>query len=82
MLSTRALSIKMLKYQKRIEQLNQEITSKAFMSAQKNLFLVFAVCLIFNNIRKIANSAVDIAETGVNRSFKGEFNFSFKMDNQ
>jgi phosphate uptake regulator len=67
------VSIKMPKYQERIEQLGQKITSKAFMEPQKNDQLVFAICSIFNNIRKIADSAVDIAETAINRAFKAEF---------
>jgi hypothetical protein len=43
------------------------------MEPQKNDQLVFAICSIFNNIRKIADSAVDIAETAINRAFKAEF---------
>jgi phosphate uptake regulator len=68
-----AVSFKMLKYQERIEQLGQEITSKAFMESQKTALLVFTIYSIFNNIRKIADCAIGIAETAVNRAFKAEF---------
>lgn len=67
-----AFYVKILEQQRRTEKLDQEITSKAFMGSQKSALLVFAICSIRNNIRKIADCAADIAETAVNRAFKAE----------
>jgi phosphate uptake regulator len=67
-----AFFVKILEQQQRIEKLDQEITPKAFMGDPKNAPLVFAICSIRDNIRKIADCAADIAETAVNRAFKAE----------
>jgi phosphate uptake regulator len=67
-----AFSGEISEQQRRIEKLDQEIASKAFMGNQKSALLVFAICSIRNNIRKIADCAADIAETAVNRAFKAE----------
>jgi phosphate uptake regulator len=67
------VSLKLLKYQERIEKLSQEITSKAFMSTQKTPLSVSVICSIFNSIIKIADHVMDIADTAVNRAFKAEF---------
>jgi phosphate uptake regulator len=67
-----AFSVKILEQQRRIEKLDQEITSKAFMGNQKSALLVVAICSIRDNIRKIADCAADMAETAVNRAFKAE----------
>jgi phosphate uptake regulator len=67
-----AFSVKILEQQQRIEKLDQEIASKALMGNQKSALLVFAICSIRDNIRKIADCAADIAETAVNRAFKVE----------
>ncbi len=63
-------SVEILKYQKRIEQLDQEIASKAFTGKQKNAELVCAICSIRDNIKRIADTATNIAEIAVNRAFK------------
>ena len=65
-------SVKIQEQQRRIEKLDQEIASKAFMGNQKSALLVFAICSIRDNIRKIADCAADIAEIAVNRAFKVE----------
>jgi uncharacterized protein Yka (UPF0111/DUF47 family) len=65
-----AFSVKIPEQQRRIEKLDQEITSKAFMGNQKSTLLICAICSIRDNIRKIADCAADIAETAVNRAFK------------
>ena len=65
-------SVKIQEQQRRIEKLDQEIASKAFMGNQKSALLVFAICSIRDNIRKIADCAADIAETAVNHAFKVE----------
>jgi phosphate uptake regulator len=59
-----------LKKQERIEQLDREIASKAFMGKQKNAELVCAICSIRDNIKRIADCAANIAEIAVNRAFK------------
>jgi phosphate uptake regulator len=63
-------SVEILKHQKRIEQLDQEIASKAFTGKQKNAELVCAICSIRDNIKRIADCAANIAEIAVNRAFK------------
>jgi len=63
-------SVELMKRQKRIEKLDIEITSKAFTGEQKTAELVCALCSIRDNIKKIAESAVNIAEIAVNRAFK------------
>jgi phosphate uptake regulator len=67
-----AFYVKILEQQRRIEKLDQEIASKAFMGNQRSALLVFAICSIRNNIKKIADCAADIAETAVNRVFEAE----------
>ncbi len=63
-------SVEIMKYQKRIEQLDQEIASKAFTGKKKNAELVCAICSIRDNIQRIADCAANIAEVAVNRAFK------------
>jgi phosphate uptake regulator len=65
-----AFSVKILEQQRRIEKLDQEIASKAFIGNQKSAQLVFAVYSICSNIRKIADCAADVAGIAVNRAFK------------
>lgn len=62
--------VEILKKQERIEQLDREIASKAFMGKQKNAGLVCAICSIRDNIKRIADCAANIAEIAVNRAFK------------
>lgn len=63
-------SVELMNRQKRIEKLDVEITSKAFTGEQKTAELVCALCSIRDDIKKIADCAVNIAEIAVNRAFK------------
>jgi phosphate uptake regulator len=63
-------SVEIMKQQKRIEKLDQEIASKAFTGKPKNAELVCAICSIRDNIKRIADCAANIAEIAVNRAFK------------
>ncbi len=63
-------SVEILKNQKRIEKLDQEIASRAFTGKQKSAELVCAICSIRDNIKRIADTAANIAELAVNRAFK------------
>jgi phosphate uptake regulator len=63
-------SVELMKNQKKIEKLDQEIASKAFTGKQKNAQLVCAICSIRDNIKRIADCAANIAEIAVNRAFK------------
>lgn len=63
-------SVEILKNQKRIEKLDQEIASRAFTGKQKSAELVCAICSIRDNIKRIADIAANIAELAVNRAFK------------
>jgi phosphate uptake regulator len=65
-----AFSNEILEQQKKIEKLDQEIASKAFMSKQKNALLVCAICSIRDDIMKIADCAADIAEIAISRAYK------------
>jgi phosphate uptake regulator len=63
-------SNELLERQQKIEKLDQEIASKAFMGKQKSAMLVCAICSIRDDIKKIADCAADIAETAINRAYK------------
>jgi len=63
-------SFELMKRQKRIEKLDVEITSKAFTGEPKTAELVCALCSIRDDIQKIAECSVNIAEIAVNRAFK------------
>ncbi|MCW3997242.1 MAG: phosphate uptake regulator PhoU [Candidatus Bathyarchaeota archaeon] len=63
-------SVDIMKRQSRIEKLDTEIASKAFVGKQKNAELVCAICSIRDNIKRIADCAAIIAEIAVNRAFK------------
>jgi len=63
-------SVELMNRQKRIEKLDVEITSKAFTGEQKTAELVCALCSIRDDIKKISDCAVNIAEIAVNRAFK------------
>jgi phosphate uptake regulator len=67
-----AFSVKIFEQRRKIEKLDQEIASKAFMGNQKSVLIVSAICSIRDDIRKIGDCAADIAETAVNRAFKAE----------
>ena len=63
-------SVEIMKRRQRIEKLDVEIASKAFTGKQKSAELVCAICSIRDNIKRIAHSALSIAEISVNRAFK------------
>ena len=62
-------SVEIMKKQQRIEKLDQEIASKAFMGKQKKSELICGICSIRDNIKRIADCAANIAEIAVNRAF-------------
>lgn len=64
------IAVDVLKNQQKIDVLDQEIASKAFTGKQKNAQLVCAICSVRDNIKRIADSAADIAKITVNRAFK------------
>jgi phosphate uptake regulator len=63
-------SVEIMKYQRRIEKLDQEIAIKSFTGKHKNAELVCGICSIRYNIKRIADCAANIAEIAVNRAFK------------
>jgi phosphate uptake regulator len=63
-------SVEIMKYQQRIEKLDQEIAVKSFTGKHKNAELVCGICSIRDNIKRIADCAANIAEIAVNRAFK------------
>jgi phosphate uptake regulator len=64
------VAVEILKNQTRIELLDQEIASKAFVGQQKSAKLVCAICSMRDNIKRIADGAADIAKIAINRAFK------------
>jgi phosphate uptake regulator len=65
-----SFSVDIMKHRQRIEKLDVEIASKAFIDKQKNAELVCAICSIRDNIKRITHCATNIAEVAVNRAFK------------
>ena len=65
-----AHSVEILEQQKKIEKLDREIASKAFMSKQKNALMICAICSLRDSITRIAECAADIAEIAINRAYK------------
>lgn len=63
-------SVEVLEGQRKIQVRDQEIASKAFMRKQENAMIVCAICSIRDNIKSIAESAADIAETATDRAYK------------
>ena len=63
-------AVEIMKRRQRIEKIDVEIASKAFTGKQKSAELVCAICSIRDNIKRIAHSALNIAEISVNRAFK------------
>ncbi len=63
-------SVELMSRQKRIEKLDIDITSKSFTGAEKTPELVCALCSMRDDIKKIADCAINIAEIAVNRAFK------------
>jgi len=64
-----ANSVEILEGEQKVEKLDQEIASKAFMHKQENL-VTCAICSIRDDLRKIAESAADIAEVSIDRAYK------------
>jgi phosphate uptake regulator len=65
-----SFSVEIMKYQHRIEKLDQEIAIKSFAGEHRNAELVCGICSIRDNIKRIADCAANIAEIAVNRGFK------------
>jgi phosphate uptake regulator len=63
-------SVQILEGQQRIEKLDQEIASKAFVRKQENTVTTCAICSIRDDIKKIAECAADIAEIAIDRAYK------------
>lgn len=63
-------SVEIVEQESRIEKLDQEIASKAFMSKRKNPLMICAICSIREDIKGIAECAADIAEIAINRAYK------------
>ncbi len=63
-------SVAIMDQEKKIEELDREIASKTFMTRQKNALIVCMVCSIRGSIKGIAECAMNIAETAINRAYK------------
>ncbi|MCW3996752.1 MAG: hypothetical protein NWE98_11480 [Candidatus Bathyarchaeota archaeon] len=63
-------AVEILKNQQKIEALDADIALQAFTIKQKNARLARMICSIRENIKKIADSAADIAKISINRAFK------------
>jgi len=63
-------SVQILEGRQRIEKLDQEIASKAFMTKQEDAAIVCAICSIRDDLKKIAEAAADIAEIATDRAYK------------
>jgi phosphate uptake regulator len=64
-----ANSIEILEGEQKVERLDQEIASKAFVNKHENV-VTCAICSIRDDIKKIAESAADIAEVSIDRAYK------------
>jgi len=62
-------SVEILDGIQKVEKLDQEIASKAFMHKQDNL-VTCGICSIREDIRGIAESAANIAEVSIDRTYK------------
>jgi phosphate uptake regulator len=65
-----SFSVEIMKFQQRVEKLDQEIAVKSFTGEPRNSELVCGICSIRDNIKKIADCAANIAEIAVTRAFK------------
>lgn len=63
-------AVGIMKHRQKLEKLDVEITSKAFIGPQKSAELVCGICSIRDNIKRISHCTFSIAETAVNRAFK------------
>jgi phosphate uptake regulator len=64
------IAVEILKHQEKIDLLDREIAEKAFIGKHKNAQLVCAICSIRDSIKRITDSAADIAKIAINRAFK------------
>ena len=64
------IAIEIMKKKRIIERLDQDIAAEAFTGSPKKAELVCAICTIRDNIKRIADTAANIAEIAVNRAFK------------
>jgi len=64
------VAVEIMKNQKRIDLMDQEIAGKAFTGEQRNAKLVCVICSMRDNIKRIADGAADIAKIAINRAFK------------
>ena len=62
-------SDEIIEEQKRVERMDSDIASKAFMT-EKSALIICATCSIRDSIKRIAEYAADIAEITINRSYK------------
>ncbi len=63
-------AVGIMKHRQKLEKLDVEITSKAFIGPHKSAELVCGICSIRDNIKRISHCTFSIAETAVNRAFK------------
>ncbi len=64
-------AVNIMKYRQKMDKTDVEITSRSFTGPQKSAELVCGICSIRDNIKRIAHCTFNIAETAVNRAFKG-----------
>jgi phosphate uptake regulator len=63
-------AVGIMKHRQKLEKLDIEITSKAFIGPHKSAELVCGICSIRDNIKRISHCTFSIAEIAVNRAFK------------
>ncbi|MDT8781635.1 MAG: phosphate uptake regulator PhoU [Candidatus Bathyarchaeota archaeon] len=63
-------AVGIMKCRNKLEKLDIEMTSKAFIGPQKEAELVCGICSIRDNIKRISHCTFSIAEIAVNRAFK------------
>ncbi len=63
-------AVDIMKHRQKLEKLDVEITSKAFIGQQKSPELVCGICSIRDNIKRISHCTFSISEIAVNRAFK------------
>jgi phosphate uptake regulator len=63
-------AVAIMRHRQKLEKLDVEITSKAFIGPQKSAELVCGICSIRDNIKRISHCTFSIAEIAVNRAFK------------
>lgn len=63
-------AVGIMKSRNKLEKLDIEMTSKAFIGPQKEAELVCGICSIRDNIKRISHCTFSIAEIAVNRAFK------------